>query len=92
MPPTRRRRRPVRWLVAVAVALAALAVTVVVSFDEPDRTAAFLRACLRRPGASVVVVSSSSHAPAMGAPEIEYLLGCRAADGRITATIRSNRR
>jgi hypothetical protein len=76
----------------LVLAVAFLVVAVVVSFNRGDPYQAFRSRCLSVAGNAVVTITTTVRLVPMGAPETGYKMGCRNADGTISATIVTNHR
>jgi hypothetical protein len=78
-------------LVAGAVAIAVLAVTVYASFHAGNSYQSFRRSCLANAGNSVVIVSQSVHSAYMGGSQPSYTMGCKQPNGSVISTAKTSR-
>jgi hypothetical protein len=73
------------------VVVAAIAVTVYVSFHAGNSYQSFRRSCLANAGNSVVIVNQSAHASYMGGPQTSYTMGCKQPNGSVISTAKTSK-
>jgi hypothetical protein len=89
---TDRRPRKIKLFIAVAcvVVIAGVGGAVFASFHRPNPYQSFRRSCLATAGNTVVTLSTTAHSEYMGGPSDVYSMGCREANGTISAKATTN--
>jgi hypothetical protein len=90
--PTGRRPRKKRLLIAAVcvVVIAGIGGAILASFHRPNPYQSFRSNCLATSGNTVVTLSTAAHSQYMGGGSTAYTMGCREANGTISARTTTN--